>query len=140
MGRLVEGEGQELVGLGLLDLETLLDRIHDGEFPGSGIEGRERSDREGRVDGVDPKCGRGPQMAAGRHMDRGSERSASGPCGAWGPSTTPSRRGRWPPMRWTSRKVVYPLGMGHTAGTNTWSWNRRSTGEDQFGSDATCPV
>ena len=40
-----------------------MDPIHGGEFPGSGIEDRERSDREGRVYRVDPKCARGPQTA-----------------------------------------------------------------------------
>ena len=65
MGRLVESEGQEPAGLGSLDFEDLLDPIHDSEFPGSGIQDRERSDRDGRVYGTDPKCGRGPQTAAG---------------------------------------------------------------------------
>jgi hypothetical protein len=42
-----------------------LDPIHDGEFPGGGVEDRERSDREGGVDGVDPEDGRGSKTASG---------------------------------------------------------------------------
>jgi hypothetical protein len=65
MGRLVEGEGVETAGLGPLDLEDCLDPIHNVEFPGGGVEDGEPSDREGRVDGVDPKGGRGSKTAAG---------------------------------------------------------------------------
>jgi hypothetical protein len=65
MGRLIEGGGQATTGLGPLDLEDLLDSIHDGEFPGGGVEDRERSDREGGVDDVDPEGGRGSKTASG---------------------------------------------------------------------------
>ena len=65
MGRLIEGEGRETAGLGPLDLEDLLDSIHDGEYPGGGVEDRELSDREGGVDDVDPEGGRGSKTASG---------------------------------------------------------------------------
>jgi hypothetical protein len=60
MGRLAQG-GREPTDLDPLDLEGLSDPIPDSKFPGNGIEDRERSGREGSVDGVDPKGGRGPK-------------------------------------------------------------------------------
>lgn len=64
MGRLAQG-GREPSDLDPLDLEGLSDPIPDSKFPGNGIEDRERSGREGSVDGVDPKGGRGPKRITG---------------------------------------------------------------------------
>ena len=63
MSRLIEGGGQATAGP--LDLEDILDSIHDGEFPGGGGEDRERSGGKGRGDGVDPEGGRGSKSPAG---------------------------------------------------------------------------
>ena len=124
---LIEAEGEEQAGLSPLDLEDLLDAVDHMEVPGRRVEGREGSDGEGGMKGVDPDRRRGEDATAGITRAQVTQRALADLAELGVPVGFPLVEVLAMPLAIDFPEHHIPRITGHIASRSTCRWNRTGT-------------